>query len=229
MLVNLLTFCVLASEKEMLDTTDELVFIKKFIGGSKVDNLGKARSCSSEPWQNSSDNLFCWGLYMGRTWIVTYTSPRKLAIYSNGSTSAGNETEFSLWQLLTIEAGSENLSAVCSSVEWCTPPYPEIGDRVLNSNDNYCASFACAFGSRIFVYHPQNRTDGDIIWELVSILKADGVVNSISWAPSGHHILSGGSNIILWTPVTQNNRACNDHLKQLNKGRIETEGKDTEL
>jgi len=85
-----------------------------------------------------------------------------------------------------------------TALAWCKFPSVKLGAHPLDPDAKYCASFAVGTRGRISVFYPSDHDAYE--WRLVSVLHPSGEVCSLSWAPEGRHLVSGGSRLILWSP-----------------------------
>ena len=154
-------------------------------------------------------NAFCFGVYHGKSWVVTVLESNRLGVFTNGSVALGNELPFVLWQ----EIGLEAQEGAISHLAWRASPHGDVVDQSLNSPGRGSALFACAAGKDIFLFKP--RMLGSPSWEMYLRLSATGLVNRVCWSTDGFHLVSAGQNLKLWTKV----KDVNDQEKKNEGGR----------
>jgi len=107
-----------------------------------------------------------------------------------------NQTSESKTASDTLEDDSRELRV--TALSWCKFPSVKLGEHPLDSDARYCAGFAAGSYGRISIFYPTVKNPFE--WELVSVLRPLGDVHCLSWAPEGHHLVSGGDQLILWSP-----------------------------
>lgn len=85
-----------------------------------------------------------------------------------------------------------------TALAWCKPPSAKLGAHPLDPDAPYCAAFAVGTYGRVSIFNPTERNSFE--WELISVLEPAGSVLSLTWAPEGRHLVSGGTQLILWSP-----------------------------
>ena len=139
-------------------------------------------------------NLFCFGVYHGKSWVVTAFEANRLGIFTNGSVALGNDLPFVLWQEIRVEAEA------IKCLSWRASPHGDIVDQSLNSPGSGSALFACATEKEILLFKPLSQ--GPPSWELYLKLPATGCINAVCWSTDGFHLISAGQNLQLWSKVT---------------------------
>eukprot|EP00516_Mucochytrium_quahogii_P004586 CAMPEP_0203760566 /NCGR_PEP_ID=MMETSP0098-20131031/13830_1 /ASSEMBLY_ACC=CAM_ASM_000208 /TAXON_ID=96639 /ORGANISM=" , Strain NY0313808BC1" /LENGTH=2496 /DNA_ID=CAMNT_0050654185 /DNA_START=458 /DNA_END=7945 /DNA_ORIENTATION=- len=189
---------------------------------SKVDQLVQRRLIPG------SDSMFCWGLHGGREWLIVGSANGMLSILSKGSAGPSNfKSSYALCETISLREAHDTkvISRVEKKVEqtgginiweitalaWCKVPSTKIGDHPLDSDAPYCGAFAVGSYGKVSVFYPVEKNGFE--WEIVSVMEPVGLVNALSWAPEGHHLVSAGNQLVLWSPdvnaaQVHNSSAC---------------------
>ncbi|GBG31732.1 DmX-like protein 1 [Hondaea fermentalgiana] len=98
------------------------------------------------------------------------------------------------------DAGTDNDASEwnITALAWCKPPSAKLGSHPLDPDASYCAAFAVGSFGRVSIFNPTERNV--LEWELISVLEPAGAVQCLTWASEGRHLVSGGTQLVLWSP-----------------------------